>query len=159
MLKMLYFILSEAPQKISAIFWPFLAIFTQFHLKNWPYLQKPEFGNLAKIRFWLLLVNKSLCSIPLSCTRSEIKETPGDRCEGYDDKRPTFSNCSSDCRNWYIWGVRVFTVAGSSKLLMDSSFSQTKGLLELSGPPCRSAEVHISDMFWYLTMSIDNSMK
>ena len=31
-------------------------------------------------RFWLLLVNKSLCSIPLSCARSEIKETPGDRC-------------------------------------------------------------------------------
>ena len=80
MLKMLLFIICEAPQKISTIFKPFLAIFTLFHLKNWPYLQKPEFGNLAKIRFWLLLVNNSLCSIPLSCARSEIKENPGDRC-------------------------------------------------------------------------------
>ena len=69
------------PQKISTIFWPFLAIFTLFHLKNWPYLQKPEFRILAKTRFWLLLVNNSLCSIPLSYARSYIKETPGDRCE------------------------------------------------------------------------------
>ena len=81
MLKMLLFIISEAPQKISAIFWPFLAIFTLFHLKNWPYLQKPEFGNLAKTRFWFLLVNNSLCSIPLSWARSYNKETPGDRCD------------------------------------------------------------------------------
>ena len=51
MLKMLLFIIFEAPQKISTIFKPFLAIFTLFHLKNWPYLQKPEFGNLAKTRF------------------------------------------------------------------------------------------------------------
>ena len=51
MLKMLSFIICEAPQKISTIFKPFLAIFTLFHLKNWPYLQKPEFGNLAKTRF------------------------------------------------------------------------------------------------------------
>ena len=34
MLKMLLFIISEAPQKISAIFWPFLAIFTLFHWKK-----------------------------------------------------------------------------------------------------------------------------
>ena len=68
------------PPKISTILKPFLAIFTLFHSKNWPYLQKPEFGNLAKTRFWLLLVNNSLCSIPLSCARSEIKETQGDRC-------------------------------------------------------------------------------
>ena len=81
MLKMLSFIICEAPEKISTIFKPFLAIFTLFHLKNWPYLQKPEFGNLAKTRFWFLLVNNSLCSIPLSCARSYIKETPGDRCE------------------------------------------------------------------------------
>ena len=80
MLKMLLFIICEAPPKNSTFLKPFLAIFTLFHLKNWPYLQKPEFGNLAKTRFWLLLVNKSLCSIPLSCARSEIKETPGDRC-------------------------------------------------------------------------------
>ena len=51
MLKMLLFIICEAPKKISTIFKPFLAIFTLFHLKNWPYLQKPEFGNLAKTRF------------------------------------------------------------------------------------------------------------
>merc|ERR1712155_106053 len=80
MLKMLSFIICEAHQKISTILKPFLAIFILFHLKNWPYLQKPEFSNLAKTRFWLLLVNNSLCSIPQSCARSEIKETPGDRC-------------------------------------------------------------------------------
>ena len=51
MLKMLSFIICEAPQKISTIFKPFLAIFNLFHLKIWPYLQKPEFGNLAKTRF------------------------------------------------------------------------------------------------------------
>ena len=77
---MLLFIICEAPKKISTIFRPFLAIFTLFHLKNWPYLQKPQLGNLGETRFWLLLVNNSLCSIPLSWTRSYIKETPGDRC-------------------------------------------------------------------------------
>ena len=51
MLKMLIFMICEAPQKISTIFKSFLAIFTLFHLKNWPYLQKPEFGSLAKTRF------------------------------------------------------------------------------------------------------------
>ena len=51
LLKMLLFMICEAPRKISTIFWPFLAIFTLFHLKNWPYLQKPEFRNLAKTRF------------------------------------------------------------------------------------------------------------
>ena len=81
MLEMLLFIRWEAPQKILTIFKPFLAIFTLFHLKKWPYLQKPEFGNLAKTRFWFLLVNNSLCSIPLSWARSYIKETLGDRCE------------------------------------------------------------------------------
>ena len=80
MLKMLLFIICEAPQKISTIFKPILAIFILFHLKKWPYFQKPELGNLAKTRFWLLLVNNSLCSIPLSYARSYIKETPGDRC-------------------------------------------------------------------------------
>merc|ERR1739836_132082 len=80
MLKMLSFIICEAPQKLSTIFKPFLAIFTLFHWKNWPYLQKPEFGNLAKTRFRYLLVNNSLCSIPLSYARSYIKEIPGDRC-------------------------------------------------------------------------------
>ena len=34
MLKMSLFIICEVPQKISAIFWPFLAIFTLFHLKK-----------------------------------------------------------------------------------------------------------------------------
>ena len=80
MLKMLLLVICEVPKKISTIFKPFLAIFTLFHLKNWPYLQKPEFGNLAKTRFWFLLVNNSLCSIPLSYARSYIKETPGERC-------------------------------------------------------------------------------
>ena len=80
MLKMLLFIICEAPQKNSSIFKPFLATFTLFHLKNWPYLQKPEFGNLAKTRFWLLLVNNSLCSIPRSGARSEILKNAGDRC-------------------------------------------------------------------------------
>ena len=51
MLKMLLFIICEAPPKNSTFLKPFLAIFTLFHLKNWPYLQKPEFGNLAKTRF------------------------------------------------------------------------------------------------------------
>ena len=78
---MLLFIICEAPQKISTIFKPILAIFTLFHLKNLLYLQKPELGNLAKTRFWLLLVNNSLCSIPLSYARSYIKQTPGDRCD------------------------------------------------------------------------------
>merc|ERR1712197_142509 len=50
-LKMLLFIIYEAPQKISTIFKPFLAIFNLFHSKNWPYLKKPEFGKLAKTRF------------------------------------------------------------------------------------------------------------
>ena len=77
---MLLFIICEPPPKNSTFLRPFLAIFTLFQLKNWPYLQKPEFGNLAKTRFWFLLVNNSLCSIPLSWARSYIKETPGDRC-------------------------------------------------------------------------------
>ena len=34
LLKMLLFIICEAPKKISAIFWPFLAILTLFHLKK-----------------------------------------------------------------------------------------------------------------------------
>ena len=51
MLKMLLLVICEVPKKISTIFKPFLAIFTLFHLKNWPYLPKPEFGNLAKTRF------------------------------------------------------------------------------------------------------------
>ena len=78
--KMFLFITCEAPKNNSTIFRPFLAIFTLFHLTNWPYLQKPQLGNLAKTRFWFLLVNNSLCSIPLSWTRSYIKETPGGRC-------------------------------------------------------------------------------
>ena len=80
MFKMLLFIICEVPKKMSTVFKPFLAIFTLFHLKNWPYLQKPQFGNLAKTRFWLLLVNNSLCSIPPSWASSEIKEILGDRC-------------------------------------------------------------------------------
>ena len=78
---MLLFIICEASQKNSTIFRPFLAIFTLFHLINWPYLQKPQLGNLGKTRFWLLLVNNELCSIPLSFARSEIKEIAVDRCE------------------------------------------------------------------------------
>ena len=70
----------RSPKKISTIFKPFLATFTLFHFKKWPYLPKPEFGNLAKTRFWLLLVNNSLCSIPGSGARSEILKNAGDRC-------------------------------------------------------------------------------
>ena len=51
MLKMLLFIICDALQQNSTIYRQFLAIFTLFHLKNWPYLQKPEFRNLAKTRF------------------------------------------------------------------------------------------------------------
>ena len=68
------------PKKISTIFLPFLAIFTLFHLKNQLYLQKPDFRNLPETRFWFLLVNNSLCSIPPSGAKSYIKETPGDSC-------------------------------------------------------------------------------
>ena len=49
--KMLISIICEAPQKISSIFRLFLAIFTLFHLKNWLYLQKPQFSNLGETRF------------------------------------------------------------------------------------------------------------
>ena len=34
MLKMSLYMICEAPQKNSTSFWPFLAIFTLFHLKN-----------------------------------------------------------------------------------------------------------------------------
>ena len=70
--QMLLFIICKAPPKNSTIFRPFLAIFTLFHFTNWPYLQKPQLGNLGETRFWLLLVNNELCSIPLSFARSEI---------------------------------------------------------------------------------------
>ena len=105
MLKMLLFIICETPQKIQPILKPFLAIFTLFHLKNLPYLQKPEFGNLAKTRFQLLLVNNSLCSIPPSWTRSHIKETPGDRCE--DFKKPLIKGKSGSER-WMEQRLGVF---------------------------------------------------
>ena len=51
LLKMLLFIICEAPQKISTIFRTFLAIFTLFHLKNWLYLQKPDLRNFPETRF------------------------------------------------------------------------------------------------------------
>ena len=111
MLKMLLFIICEAPQKISTIFKPFLAIFTLFHLKNWPYLQKPEFGNLAKTRFWFLLVNNSLCSIPLSWTRSYIKETPGDRC---DPNPPHQMRNSHFCPSWRVRRILFNCTSASS---------------------------------------------
>ena len=99
MLKMLLFIICEPPPKIQPILKPFLAIFNLFHLKNWPYLQKPEFVNLAKTKFWLLLVNNSLCSIPLSWARSEIKEIPGDRC---DPNPPHQMRNSRLCPSWRV---------------------------------------------------------
>ena len=68
------------PKKNSITFRPFLAIFTLFHLKNWPYLQKPEFGNLAETWFWLLLVNNELCSMPPSWTPPDINIMPGESC-------------------------------------------------------------------------------
>ena len=54
-LKILLFYICDAPQKISTI--------------------------LPKTRFWFLLLNNSLCSIPLSGAKSYIKETPGNSCE------------------------------------------------------------------------------
>ena len=96
---MLSFYICEAPQKISTIFKPILAIFTLFHLKNLLYLQKPELGNLAKTRFWLLLVNNSLCSIPLSYARSYIKQTPGDRCAPGRSTSRTTTRRRFECRN------------------------------------------------------------
>ena len=74
---MLLFIICEAPIKILFIFRPFWPIFTLFHLKNWPYLQKPKLGNLGETR--LLLVINSLCSIPQSGAWSEILKNAGDR--------------------------------------------------------------------------------
>ena len=116
MLKMLLSIICEAPQKISTILKPFLATFTLFHLKNWPYLQKPEFGNLAKTRFWLLLVNNSLCSIPLSCARSYIIETPGDRCAW---ACLYFQNTSLQTS---LLGVRSFTGFTAAAIIISESF-------------------------------------
>ena len=58
------------PPKISTIYWPFLPYF--IWQIGFMYLQKPELGNLVRTRFWLLLANKSLCSIPKSGARSEI---------------------------------------------------------------------------------------
>ena len=104
MLKMLLLVICEVPKKMSTIFKPFLAIFTLFHLKNWPYLQKPELGNLAKNRFWFLLVNNSLCSIPLSYARSYIKETPGDRCvQAHWSCLFVYVYCISFCHFKYIY--------------------------------------------------------
>ena len=80
MLKISLFIICEAPWKISTIFQPFLAIFTLFHLKNWPYLQKPELCNLPVTRFWLPLVNKSICTIPLSWATPDINIMAGESC-------------------------------------------------------------------------------
>ena len=74
MLKMLLVIISEAPQKISAIFWQFLAILTL--------LQKPELRNLPETRFRLLLVNNQLCSIPPSGAPFVIKIIAWETCEG-----------------------------------------------------------------------------
>ena len=50
-LKMLLLVIFDVPKKISTIFKPFLAIFTLFHLKILPYLQKPDFRNLPETRF------------------------------------------------------------------------------------------------------------
>ena len=110
---MFSFIMCEAPPKNLTIFRPFFTIFTLFHLKNWPYLQKPEFGNLAKTRFWLLLVNNSLCSIPPSWARSEIKEIPGDRCVYLVPKfylphgKLNFLHLSSRGWCWWVWRGRA----------------------------------------------------
>ena len=81
MLKMLLLVICEVPNKISTIFKPFLAIFTLFHLKNWPYLQKPELRNLPETRFWLPLVNKSICTIPPSWATPDINIMAGESCE------------------------------------------------------------------------------
>ena len=71
-MKMLLFFICEAPPIMSTSFWPFLAIFPLFHLTNLLYLQKREIHNLPETRFWLLLVNNSLCSIPPSWALSYI---------------------------------------------------------------------------------------
>ena len=74
MLKMLFFTTCEAPSKkfqpFLSHFWPFLPYF--IWQIGFMYLQIPELGNLVRTRFWLLLANKSLCSIPKSGARSEI---------------------------------------------------------------------------------------
>ena len=57
-----------------------MAFFTLYHLTNWLYLQKPQLSNLGETRCWLILVNNSLCSIPLYTRLYKI--TPGDRCGG-----------------------------------------------------------------------------
>ena len=144
---MLLFIICEAPQKISTIFKPFLAIFTLFHLKNWQYLQKPEFGNLAKTRFWLLLVNNSLCSIPLSCARSEIKETPGDRCVYYHH---CITSCCTLCRScphtactpWPPWWGRPQCIPTESQ---DMTLRILQNLQNLSFP----VHTTLIGLFWY----------
>ena len=48
------------------------------HLTN--LLQKPDLCNLPGTRFWLLLVNNWLCSIPVSWTTPDIKIMPGESC-------------------------------------------------------------------------------
>ena len=100
--KMFLFITCEAPKNNSTIFRPFLAIFTLFHLTNWPYLQKPQLGNLGETRFWLLLVNNQLCSIPLSFARSEIKEIAVDRCAYAYILHPTWDFHLQSEFNWFL---------------------------------------------------------
>ena len=123
MLKMLLLVICEVPKKISTIFKPFLAIFTLFHLKNWPYLPKPEFGNLAKTRFWLLLVNNSLCSIPRSGARSEIKKNAGDRCalehSNIDNRIFLQGWCRVKVVFPYEWRRDVFSVFSIALLYSD----------------------------------------
>ena len=67
MLKMSLFMKYEATPKISTIFWPFLAIFTLFHLKN------------------LVLVNNELCSMPPSWAPPDINIMPGESCGAHSD--------------------------------------------------------------------------
>ena len=54
--------------------------FTLFHFKNLPYLQKPDLRNLPETRFWLPLVNKSICTIPPSWATPDINIMAGESC-------------------------------------------------------------------------------
>ena len=137
MLKMLLLVICEVPKKISTIFKPFLAIFTLFHLKNWPYLPKPEFGNLAKTRFWLLLVNNSLCSIPRSGDRSEILKNAGDRC---------VENSVWLCFTTVAWRVHTSFVSGGRRWW----------LRHAAGAGCEELATAVPSPVWILDNPVDN---
>ena len=61
----------------------FSAIFGHFYpfsFDNFPLTPKPDLRNLPKNRFWPLLVNNQLCSIPLSWATPDINIMAGESC-------------------------------------------------------------------------------